>query len=468
MPDNLYPLNLEDWPLEIDSSSQLFVDDYLIASQHGLKRVVHSAKKHPDNPLIEPDKPWETRDAYGSRVELYGAVMHDPAEGLYRMWYNAHDVCYAISADGITWEKPELGLFDHDESSNTNICYRAHKGYEYVDSVNIFHRPDEPDPEKRYAMLVFQYETEVRPGGMYLAYSPDGIHWTEGERPVIPGFSSKPKDPKVNREGVGDISQFIYDPKLGCYVGFLKILYHGKRVCALSTSEDIIHWTRPRMILLPDEDDPEDMDFYALSGFPYESMWMGFLRVYRAEEHETIDIQLVSSRDGLHWDRVGNRESIIERGSKGLFDWGMLSVVPSPPLLIDNEIHIYYSGLAGLHTNRHSRACIGLATLRRDRFVSLHAEKTMGELITRPLDFDGTNLHLNADADKGYIRVGVLDGNGGQIEGFKLDECVSLTEDSLNHRVAWRGSDGLRDLAGHTIRFKFQFSKADLYSFNIS
>ena len=49
------------------------------------------------------------------------SVLQDPEDGGYRMWYNAHDVCYAISADGITWEKPELGLFDHDESSNTNI-----------------------------------------------------------------------------------------------------------------------------------------------------------------------------------------------------------------------------------------------------------------------------------------------------------------------------------------------------------
>ena len=62
----------EDGPIDLSKYRQLFVDDYLIAETRHLHRVLHDAKRHPDNLLIISDCPWEEVDVY-----LYGRVVND-------------------------------------------------------------------------------------------------------------------------------------------------------------------------------------------------------------------------------------------------------------------------------------------------------------------------------------------------------------------------------------------------------
>src|SRR5436305_5158703 len=59
---------------------QLFIDDYLIEEIKGAKKVLNQPVKHPRNPLIRQEKPWE-------HSITYGAVAHDKADGLYKLWY---------------------------------------------------------------------------------------------------------------------------------------------------------------------------------------------------------------------------------------------------------------------------------------------------------------------------------------------------------------------------------------------
>ena len=112
----MFPVDVSDWPLKINSKRQLFVDDYLVASRSGLTREVHQPKKHPDNPLITPDKSWE-----GVEIIVL-QVRRDPETGLFRMWYTSRLRCfepggvsvqrpalYAESDDGIHRQNPWLG-----------------------------------------------------------------------------------------------------------------------------------------------------------------------------------------------------------------------------------------------------------------------------------------------------------------------------------------------------------------------
>ena len=39
---------------------RLFLDSELSEHEHGLRRVMRPAAKHPDNPLIVADRPWES------------------------------------------------------------------------------------------------------------------------------------------------------------------------------------------------------------------------------------------------------------------------------------------------------------------------------------------------------------------------------------------------------------------------
>ena len=60
--------------------------------------------------------------------------------------------------------------------------------------------------------------------------------------------------------------------------------------------------------------------FYACPVLPYETMYVGFLQIYRAEEpegyfHGPLWLELVSSRDGMHWLREE-----CDTAAKGLYD----------------------------------------------------------------------------------------------------------------------------------------------------
>ncbi|HSW43974.1 MAG TPA: LamG domain-containing protein [Phycisphaerae bacterium] len=61
---------------------QLFIDDYLVASKTNVVRRYHPFRKHPDNPLIVVDKPWE-RDV----VACFSVLENEDRSG-YRMYYS--------------------------------------------------------------------------------------------------------------------------------------------------------------------------------------------------------------------------------------------------------------------------------------------------------------------------------------------------------------------------------------------
>jgi hypothetical protein len=119
----------------------LMADEELIASSENADRRVCRIEKHPE-PVIAPDRPWDGLAPDGSVTSLqdpfYGTVLYDASEGLFKAWYNAYDrfqnriysppvasqgysCCYAVSEDGITWQKPELGEVVFNGSLANNI-----------------------------------------------------------------------------------------------------------------------------------------------------------------------------------------------------------------------------------------------------------------------------------------------------------------------------------------------------------
>ena len=111
--------------IDIGSRKQLFVDSYLIESLTRAKQVMNPAEKAEHNPVLRPERPWEGNDVRPNRV------VFDPEDQIFKMWYlarayRAHRgpdeivvegeedpiVCLATSKDGISWERPELGLVE--------------------------------------------------------------------------------------------------------------------------------------------------------------------------------------------------------------------------------------------------------------------------------------------------------------------------------------------------------------------
>ena len=329
---------------------QLLVDDWLVAEKAGVERTWHPFEKCAANPVMTADRPWE-----GSTAYLYGTVLPAEKGPGYRMWYhswadNEYRKLYATSTDGLTWEKPELGLVDYRGSTKNNMFLRrSHEDH----SPQIIHTPADPDPERRYKLITYEYgrtPPKYTISGYLGAYSPDGIHWTEA--PKYPILS----DP-------GDVGNFVWDPFNGRYLGypkkFTEIRGFRRRCVGFSETSVFESWPAARLVLVPDEFDDrwvetatQHTDFYGLSAFAYESMYLGFLWVFRITDGTNdgpIFVEMVTSRDGVNWTRQEEpRTPVLPTGPKGAWDRGMV-FTPNHPLVENDRIRLYYGGFDVTH-----------------------------------------------------------------------------------------------------------------------
>ena len=467
-------------PFDVGTRAQLFVDQVLVHSTQNVAFTLHPAVKHPDNPLIVSDRPED-----GWRLALCGSTIYDEEEGLYKMWYlGGNGTLHATSHDGIAWSKHEAfwesymfaSVIKDGEASEPSTRYKI-----------IAWSPNTP------GVLTPGYERPVR-SGYNTSVSPDGRQIARiSEQPICP---------------YGDVITGYYDRQRQRYVAFPKTMTvtrgFNRRCFSVITSEDFLHWSEPRLVLVPDlRDDagslarleearplldvPDDSahmrtEFYGLGVYQHESCVLAFPWMLtinnrgRYGNHEGPgEIQLAVSRDLEHWERPF-RTPCVPRGDPGDWDSGFFWT-PNEAIRVGNEIWLYYAASNYTHGApvTYSRApdkchrerlvkytaSIGLAVWELDRFVSVDGPDEGGTLTTVPLRSAGTRLELNARTRSGgSITVEVLDPTG-----RVLARSGPVVGDDLCHRVQWPDGTNLVDLAERPVCLRLHIRRAELYSF---
>ena len=179
--------------------------------------------------VLEPTEPWETWAVFA-----YNSVVHvGPGEN--RMYYDciegsgvppgmsqaqAHAgdishrrICLATSADGKTWIKPNLGIFNYSGSTANNILLEDSGNGVFIDL-----NPKSP-PSQKWKM--------VCSNAVYA--SPDGLHWTK----MAAGSPVKAED---DTKPTG-----YFDPALGKYVISVRRDVGGRKIGRCVTS-DFTRW----------------------------------------------------------------------------------------------------------------------------------------------------------------------------------------------------------------------------------
>ena len=183
----------------------------------------------------------------------------------------------------------------------------------------------------------------------------------------------------------------------------------------------------------------------------------------------------ILSGSKFNWHTAVTDGILLERRTDRSFCHSVRRTIGTPtinicvsPFFVDmgDELWIYYTGsrnpARGYDEWQHR---IGLAIMPRDRFVSIDALENGGGLTIRPLDSTGHVLHLNANAVGGEIRVAVLVPNDQEVPGLALADCLPITEDSLDHQVAWKHGRALNPNQHGRLRLRFVLQQAALFSF---
>ncbi|MFB3897531.1 MAG: hypothetical protein ACE14V_14640 [bacterium] len=451
---------------DLGSAVWIFTDDWLIDTMDKINFRMHPPV--PQEMVFQFDAPWE------GPASGYITLFQDGDR--YRMYYRGGGEvsptnimpevsCYAFSGDGIHWQRPNLGLFEYNGNKNNNIVWLGErKGYCESHNFTPFKDANPAGkPEERYKAVglnIYPDEQGNRKRMLFGLISPDGVYWKKAsEKPII-------TDGAFDSQNVS-----FWDTVRNQYVCYFRIGREGKRSIARSTSADFLHWSKTMPL---DFGNTPLEHFYTNAIIPYyrnQQILLGFPMRFVPERKKiglpereidgVSDAVLISSYDGLHWSRTF-MEAYIRPGLDQN-NWGNAHGNNTPAWGIlqtgKTELSIYWA------ENYGNVPQLRRGTIRIDRFVSLNAPYTGGEVITKPVKFKGDNLYINYSTSAiGSIKIEIRDSAGKPIPGYELNNSIEIYGDELHRKVVWKTKSNLAELKGNPIRLRVVMNDADLYA----
>lgn len=429
-----------------DSDRYLFLDNRIIESTTNAKLEVGKVEKHEANPLFGEDQPWEKRFD-----NFYGNVIYDTNDELYKCWYSPFiidhssqgmsieqrsveyksppgrqmGICYAISKDGINWDKPNLGIVEFEGSMENNILWRGPHG------AGIFKDVHDSNPYRKYKMF-FQ--------GLFVSFSENGINWSQRNR-------------IENIKVAGDThNNAFWAPTLGKYVGITRTFGDLGRQVTRIESDDFINWSNEEVVLVGEN---KILQPYSMPVFYYGGVYLGLVAIHN-QETDRVWTELAWSPDTRNWNRISPGTPLIPCSESELdYDYGCVYACANPVFLKD-EIRLYYGGSDWLHFGWRNGS-LGLATLRPDGFAGYiqKSADTKAVVTTNLIDYSGETIWINADVEEGGgLEISIFDETGQIISKKKI--LKTMTNEKLKLE---------KGIKQGKIKFKFEFNQAKIYSF---
>jgi len=455
--------------IDVGDRKQLFIDDRFIETSENVELNMNPAQKLG---LIQDEKgePW-------SEIGHIGYALED--QGKIKLYVGAGGVNVFESDDGIRFR-------------NTGVSIPGSFVTPFIDPHDT--------PERRYKITwtqfsnPFNHETD----GVYAGYSPDGVNFTSVGR-VLPYFVDNP-------------CLIYWDDRIDRYVIYTRAFEgdseNQRRIGRIETDNILEPWPYhetdsdewrfspdhvPVVLQADDEDDPHS-DIYYNGAFLYtwaEDVYLMFTSQFRHfspdrnpyirprqpdgwEDYGLLEVQVASSRDGIHWNRV-SREPYFPLGLAD--EWDRWYAVMGPGIVRrGNYLYQYYYSSGRTHDSVIVRSeyddsakqmgGIGVVRQRLDGFFSADADHHGGWLETPPLRFNGNALRLNIDTGAmGKAHVEIRDASGIPIPGFSMEDCEEIAGNYIDEKVYWNGNSDVSALAVAAVRIRIKLTRAKLYAF---
>jgi hypothetical protein len=516
--------------LNAGSKKQLFIDGKFIDSSDGIELNMNPPIDFMEIDFPELKNLGIYGHAHGQSFPIlfdFEATPVDSEPGYkhrYRMYYHVRPIqpglddpkikmlCMSESDDLIKWQHTQTEQFFINGSKRNNVVLPGMVGTVFLDPKKTDGcsfwfagvRNDDHDPPfwKEIQGTVHGRDSRgQKEGAIYLFKSREGITWKRVKDGVIMPFWCDPP------------SLVLYDPRIDQYVLYARGNDRGnsrKRFVARAVSPTLnclpfsyneipnypvgSHGLHNHLIpeatdpvLQADGQDPPKTDIYSscMNIYPWaENVYLAFPSVYRHYDDQNsfgrdhrgkvkndgvIEVQLAVSRDGIHFYRFRKSyiaPGIIEDESRG-------GCVFMGVGMVKKEHYIYQVFEESVKTHRQPHAKekrnFRLAVQRLDGFVSADAGSQGGSLTTPTLTFTGNRLKLNVDCSAmGEVWVEIQDKDFKPIDGFSLNESVSVDRNGISQEVWWRNGPDIGELAGRPVRLHIKLRSAKLFAFQFT
>lgn len=356
----------------------------------------------------------------------------------YRLWYYAVDstnhaaACYATSADGLTFAKPNLGVVTYGGNTNNNIIATY-----AVDSV-IY------DPTlAKWVMLA----EDIGAGGTINILTAD---LPQGPYTLVNNFS-----PTYYVEG-----KEIVRTLDGRWIVYFTSGHASQRrsisaYCS-QTTDLAGNWSlSPNLFAAT----TANAQFYAIGVDKRGDLYYGLVMVYNQSD-ETIRGDLYVSRDGLAWTLA--KANWLPLGSSGAWDDSNI-ICGNSFVEASTAWHLYYTGSPEGHDHGNADSRIGRATIGKGRVGQISGTGEITSTKVKPTA--GMTLALNANAVGGSVKIELQDTNGVPLPGFALADFDTITTASFAHAPRW---GGVAMPTGQTIRLRIVTVTATVYGYAIA
>ncbi|MFO7917969.1 MAG: sialidase family protein [Anaerolineae bacterium] len=397
------------------------------------------------------------------------------------------------SSDGLHWEPTSMAPEAADGVINRVPISGLPEGSDFIAQPQIV-----PLRDGRWRMYFWKH------GGGHLRYtvaeSEDGLRWSvpDFERPVLyhpsegglwrwaQGLAphtdmdeitlSKDEILEHKRLASNDATYVYYNDALDryeCYSVWLHPAIPERRVDVDNApgvhrtlhrrhSEDGLHWSDPEMIMIPDQRDPWDLQFYYLAVQWHLDWLIGSVGHYRVEAgQQTQDQSLCFSRDGKGWERP-LRGGFIPRPPRESGATDSMGIYgPNTWIDLGDRWLILYTGTPDAHNEGGKRSQTMGATCAKNRFVGLAADAVRGGFMTEPFVATRPQIMLDADID-GWLRAELCDGFGRKMDDHHLMDAVPIQGNEEHHVLRWK--DQPTDLHRYEcVRLRFEFCEGTVY-----
>ena len=454
-----------------DPDLHLFITDDEILARRNLDRMVQTLRRESHQPVL-----GATGEA-GDEPFGYTGLTRDNQTGQFKAWICSQatgEVRLAISDDNCaTWKSAG--------SVDANVRNLG------VGGITLL--PAGPEVDDWFVGATYvgycmfgeapnPFGTTIssdQPPGIYMIRSLDGRSIDVRFPAVLPNKGDRSS---MCHDEVSGEYFVVTRPYYGFIPGFtpidhVEVVKH--RMACMWRSKDLVHWDECGIVLRCDDLDPHDAQIYGFIPFRYGPMFLGFVEMYHATM-ERLDTQLAWSADGVRWQRVEPRRAVLPLGGEGAWDSHWVVPTNNPPFPARDRLLVPYVAAGTKHGSgkRHKRG-MGMASIRKDGWVSLEAGRAAGTLVTKPLPLEKPmKLELNVDCRSGHIAAEIipLDEERGNFfdvaPGYEADASRVEFVDSIRQQVTWNEKKVVAPRKEKRCAIRITMRQGSLFSFRWS